>query len=796
VPDAITMAGGLLCVAVGLTVMAAWFVRATAVLRFGSEKPMSLNTALAFVLTGVALVALARRRPRAALAAGVFDAVLGAMILAEYALGRSLGIDQLFVKAYLSAPHVVPGRPAVNTAVCLALTGTGLLVWGPWRPRRRPAVLAAAGSIIGAIAVIATFGYATGNSGTYGWWHVSAMALVTALTLLILALSLLSAAWRDSRADYASLPRWLPMPAGALALGLSIWLAFVGRAVATGRISQNTFTGAATALALVMAGFAVLVVWLGQQAEERRRVAVAAAAWRSEAERAAREGEHRLFQFLEAMPVAVFIASRDGQPYFTNSEAKRVRGQGVALGVGAGESAETYRVFVAGTDQPFPDERMATARSIRGQPSHYDDMDIHRPDGSVIPLEVWGRPVYGAGGEVEFAINVFADISERQAREKIITGQAALLELAYDAIFVRDPDGHITYWNAGAEQVYGFTRAEALGQISHIMLSTQFPEPLASIEAIATQHGRWDGELIHRRADGRSIIVESRWAAQRGAGGSLLGFMEINRDITARKDAERETLRRAREIQALNATLEQRVRQRTVHLEQANKNLAAFTYTAAHELRTPLRGISGFAEALAEEYGDRLDETGRGYAGRIQAASGHMAAVLDDLQQLAGVSRAEINLREVDLSAEVTTICDQLRSRDPGRRVRVTVEDGVRVAADRALIRTVLKNLLDNAWKFTAGREHATVEFATTPVGDAPICCYVRDNGAGFDPAYRDKLFTPFQRLHAATEFPGTGIGLAIVRRIIDRHGGRTWAEGGIDRGATIYFTLDAKDTT
>ena len=405
------MAGGLLCVAVGLTVMAAWFVRATAVLRFGSENPMSFNTALAFVLTGVALVALARRRPRAALAAGVFDAVLGAMILAEYALGRSLGIDQLFVKAYLSAPHVVPGRPAVNTAVCLALTGTGLLVWGPWRPRRRPAVLAAAGSIIGAIAVIATFGYATGNSGTYGWWHVSAMALVTALTLLILALSLLSAAWRDSRAGYASLPRWLLMPAGALALGLSIWLAFVGRAVATGRISQNTFTGAATALALVMAGFAVLVVWLGQQAEERRRVAVAAAAWRSEAERAAREGEHRLFQFLEAMPVAVFIASRDGQPYFTNSEAKRVRGQGVALGVGAGESAETYRVFVAGTDQPFPDERMATARSIRGQPSHYDDMDIHRPDGSVIPLEVWGRPVYGAGGEVEFAINVFLPTS-------------------------------------------------------------------------------------------------------------------------------------------------------------------------------------------------------------------------------------------------------------------------------------------------------------------------------------------------------------------------------------------------
>ncbi len=167
-------------------------------------------------------------------------------------------------------------------------------------------------------------------------------------------------------------------------------------------------------------------------------------------------------------------------------------------------------------------------------------MEIHRPDGAVIPLEVWGRPVYGAGGEVDYAMAAFADMSERHAREKIITGQAALIELAHDAIFVRDLAGQITYWNAGAEHTYGFTRAEAMGRTSHDLLRTQFPEPLAGIEATATQRGRWDGELTHRCADGRTIIVESRWAAQRGPGGSLLGFLEINRDITARKDAERE----------------------------------------------------------------------------------------------------------------------------------------------------------------------------------------------------------------------------------------------------------------
>jgi len=257
----------------------------------------------------------------------------------------------------------------------------------------------------------------------------------------------------------------------------------------------------------------------------------------------------------------------------------------------------------------------------------------------------------------------------------------------------------------------------------------------------------------------------------------------------------RRRLRRAgEEILSLNANLEQQVQQRTIHLERANKNLEDFAYSIAHDLRTPLRGISGFAEALADDYGDRLDETGREYAGRVQAGCARMGTILDDLLHLSHVSRAEMDLQDVDLSAEVTVICDQLRARDPGRRVRVSVQEGVRVTADRALIRSALDNLLDNAWKFTVGRDGAAIEFATAPAGDAPICCYVRDNGAGFDSAYVGKLFQPFQRLHAG-EFPGTGIGLASVRRIIERHGGRTWAEGTVDGGATIYFTLNTEGT-
>jgi PAS domain S-box-containing protein len=277
--------------------------------------------------------------------------------------------------------------------------------------------------------------------------------------------------------------------------------------------------------------------------------------------------------------------------------------------------------------------------------------------------------------------------------------------------------------------------------------------------------------------------------------GMLLRCLVLT-DLTALREAEAE-------VHVLTAELEARVEQRTAELERSNKNLQAFTYSVAHDLSTPLRGLSGFSEILLEEYGELLGETGRGYAGRIQAASERMATVIDDLLRLSQVSRADLNLVLVDLSAEVVAIADRLRSRDPGRRVSFAIQDGVWVTADRILIRAVLENLVGNAWKFTARRDDAAIEFATTTTDDeATVCCYVRDNGVGFDPAYADKLFQPFQRLHTAGEFPGTGsgpgtgtgIGLVSVQRIIERHGGRTWAQGAVDGGATFYFTLGTKD--
>jgi light-regulated signal transduction histidine kinase (bacteriophytochrome) len=233
----------------------------------------------------------------------------------------------------------------------------------------------------------------------------------------------------------------------------------------------------------------------------------------------------------------------------------------------------------------------------------------------------------------------------------------------------------------------------------------------------------------------------------------------------------------------------------TKDLERSSQSLESFVYSVSHDLRAPLRALSGYSGALLEEYGGVLGEEGRGYAERIVAVSEQMARLIDYLLELSRISRAELDLQPVDLGGEASRIAEELQRTEPLRHVRFAIEKPVPALADHRLIRRVLQNLLENAWKFTSGRDDASIEFGTAPSGDAAVCCYVRDNGAGFDPAYADKLFQPFQRLHAARDFPGDGTGLASVRQIVERHGGHVWAEGAVGAGATFYLTLNAKES-
>ncbi len=240
------------------------------------------------------------------------------------------------------------------------------------------------------------------------------------------------------------------------------------------------------------------------------------------------------------------------------------------------------------------------------------------------------------------------------------------------------------------------------------------------------------------------------------------------------------------DLKALNAELEQRVADRTAKLAALNQELEAFNYSVSHDLRAPLRGVTGFSEALLEDYGGQLDETGRHYVARIQAAATRMGHLIDDLLDLSRLARADLKRAPVDLGELARGVAAELSHRSKNRAVRLELGPDLTTAGDARLLKVVLENLLGNAWKFTQHREEAVVTFARGEDG----AFFVRDNGAGFDMRYADKLFSPFQRLHSPQEFEGSGIGLATVQRVVHRHGGTLWAEGEVDRGATFYFTL------
>jgi PAS domain S-box-containing protein len=490
---------------------------------------------------------------------------------------------------------------------------------------------------------------------------------------------------------------------------------------------------------------------------------------------------------IEANLNPMFTIGRDGAISDVNIATERATGYERAelLGTGFSDYFTDPALARAGYELAFADG------SARDYP-----LKLRHRDGRIISV-LYNAAVYrDPAGQVLGVFAAARDITETERLQDALRASEIRLRVLFDSAPIGVGEvtlsGQLVRINRYFCQFVGYTADEVLAMR---WLEDFLPSDNIQVDLAIQQH-LLSGEIDTYSADRRFIqkgggVIwgEVQRSLVRDPAGRPLLYIDTVRDITAQREAEAE-------VATLTAELESRVEQRTAELELSNRNLRAFSYSIAHDLRTPLRGLNGFSEALLEEYSELLGETGRGYAERIQAGSERMGTIIDDMLRLSQVTHADMNLEPVDLSAEVAAVADGLRCRDPGRRVSFAVQPGVWVTADPILIRTVLDDLVQNAWKFTAGREDASIEFGTAENDDdAMVCCYLRDNGAGFDPAYVHKLFQPFQRLHTIREFPGTGVGLASVQRIIERHGGRVWAEGAVDAGATFYFTLDPQDS-
>lgn len=377
----------------------------------------------------------------------------------------------------------------------------------------------------------------------------------------------------------------------------------------------------------------------------------------------------------------------------------------------------------------------------------------------------------------------FANQSVREQAELI----RMIVENSLDAVVAMDIRGHVTTWNSRAEVMFGWPREEALGRpLADLIIPTEFREAhwRGLQRYLATGEQRIFNKRIELRAlrkDGSEFDVELTVTPVTQSGAIL--FSAFLRDITERKLA-------AAEIQALQTELEQRVQDRTRKLEEANKELEAFSYSISHDLRAPLRHINVYTTMLKNSLGDQLPDKESRHLKNIGTATSEMNQLIDDLLSFSRLSRVDLKETRVDLGPTVLSCVQKLKDALPDRTIAWKIGELPNVLGDAAMIRQVVSNLLENAVKYTGPRNPAEIEVACAGEENGMLVFFVRDNGVGFDSRYKYKLFRVFQRLHSAEQFEGTGIGLANVQRIIQRHGGRTWAEGQIDQGATFYFTL------
>ena len=527
---------------------------------------------------------------------------------------------------------------------------------------------------------------------------------------------------------------------------------------------EHLLEGAVVA-AVVVALLALLEVFLARQRQ---------------AEAALRKSEARLQDLVFALGDWVWEVDERGVYTFSSGQSRRLFGPARSDVLG-----KTPFDFMP----PEEGERVrALFEQIAANKAPIVDLENWNLDdaGERFCLLTNAVPILDAAGELKGYRGVDKDVTEQRRTAEALRASEeryrTLTESSGDFIFIVDRQLRLVYLNQTGTGAFG----RPLDDLAGLPLGDLFGDAPAS--RMATLMADVFASGVHVRDE---TVWPMPWGTMwfstlltplRDESGAVSMVFGVARDVTALKETERE-------LAELNADLEREVERRTGQLREANAELEAFAYSVSHDLRGPLRAIDGFSQILIEDEQQSMSDAGRENLRRVRAAAQRMGKLIDALLALSRLSRHPVTFEEVDLSGVADAILTGLREEEPGRRVDVVVVPGCTAVSDPALVEVVLANLLGNAWKFTSGLAQARIEFGVVTVAD-DCAYYVRDDGAGFDQEYVNKLFEPFQRLHADADYPGTGIGLATVRRVVTRLGGRCWAEGTVGEGATFFFTL------
>jgi PAS domain S-box-containing protein len=455
---------------------------------------------------------------------------------------------------------------------------------------------------------------------------------------------------------------------------------------------------------------------------------------------------------------AIISKDLDGVITSWNKSAERLFGYTAEEAIG-----QTVATLLIPKDRQ-EEEPDILARLRKGERVDHFETMRRRKDGSLIDISLTISPVKAHDGRIIGASKVARDITQHKKSEKRLVEQAHLLDLSSDAILVRDGQDRILDWNRAAEKMYGFTRQEALGKTSHGLLRTEFPEPLPEILEILLRDGHWSGELNHARRDGSRIIALSRWVAERDQKGELIRILESNNDITERVRAQEEVRR-------------------------ANQDLEQFAFSASHDLQEPLRSIKIYCELLAREFGSNLHPDARRYLEYLRSGATRMEALIQDLLAYTRAGQFDGDAEMADANEALRAVLSALSTATTEARARVT-SDPLPVVQVRAIhLQQLFQNLIGNAIKYRSpdrlpevhvGAKRQKLQWDFT----------VSDNGIGIESEYKENIFGLFKRLHTNDEYSGTGIGLAICQRIIERYHGRIWVESESGKGSTFHFTV------